>query len=51
MTALLLENIKLVMLFVLISSILTLSRLGGLKAGPTRSKGRLGHHRAASARF
>ena len=50
MTALLLENLKLVMLFVLISSILTLSRLGGLKAGPARSKGRRGH-RAASARL
>jgi hypothetical protein len=51
MTALLLENIKLVMLFVLISSIITLSRLGDLKARPARAKGRSSHHRAASIRL
>jgi hypothetical protein len=49
MAALLLENIKLVMLFVLISSIITLSRLSDLKATPAHTKGRRGHHRAASA--
>lgn len=51
MTALLLENIKLVMLFVLISSIIGLSRLGDVKATPAHKKGRRGHHRAASARL
>ena len=51
MTALLLENIKLVMLFVLISSIITLSRLGDVKASPAQAKGRRGHHRTASVRL
>jgi hypothetical protein len=49
MTALLLENIKLVMLFVLISSIIGLSRLNDAKAKPVRSKGRRGYRRPASA--
>ena len=51
MTALLLENIKLVMLFVLISSIITLSSLGDTKVRPARAKRRRSHHRAASVRL
>ena len=51
MTALLLENIKLVMLFVLISSIIMLARLGDVKTGPARAKGRRSHRRAASVRL
>jgi hypothetical protein len=51
MTDLLFENIKLVMLFVLIGSIIMLSRLSDLKARLAHTKGRRGHHRAASARL
>ena len=51
MTALLFENIKLVMLFVLISSIIGLSRFGGVNAKPAHSKERRGYRRHASARL
>ena len=51
MTALLFENIKLIMLFVLIGSIITLSRLRDLKAGLAHTKGRRSHHQAASVRL
>jgi len=51
MTALPLENIKLVMLFVLISSTITLSRLSDRKARPAHTKSRRSHHRAVSARL
>jgi hypothetical protein len=49
MTALLLENIKLVILFVLISSIIGLSRLSNVKGKPARSNGRRAYRSPASA--
>ena len=51
MTALLLENIKLVMLFVLISSIIGLSCLSDANAKPGRSNGRRAYRSPASARL
>ena len=49
MTALLLENIKLIILFLLIGSIIGLSHLSGGKTKPARSKRLRGYGRLASA--
>jgi hypothetical protein len=51
MTVLLLENLKLIMLFVLIGSVIGLSHLGAVTAGPAQSKGQRGYGRPASARL
>ena len=51
MTALLVENFKLIMLFLLIGSIIGLSHLSGRKAKPTRRRRRRGYGRPASARL
>lgn len=51
MTALLVENLKLVMLFVLIGSLIGLSQLGGGKLIPARRKRARGHRRPASVRL
>jgi hypothetical protein len=51
MTALMLENLKLIMLFMLIGSIIGLSHLSGGKANPARPKGLRGYGRPASARL
>jgi hypothetical protein len=51
MTTVLLENIKLVILFVLFGSIITLSSLGITKARPVRAKGGHSHQRAGSVRL
>ncbi len=50
MTALMLENIKLIMLFLLIGSIIGLSHLNDGKAKPARRKQLRGYGRPASAR-
>jgi hypothetical protein len=50
MTVLLVENLKLIMLFMLIGSIIGLSHLGGGKANPARPKGLRGYGRPATAR-
>jgi len=50
MTALLLEHLKLIVLFLLIGSIVGLSRLSGGKAMPTPGKAVRESRRAASAR-
>ena len=50
MTALLLEHLKLIVLFLLIGSIVGLSRLSGGKAMPTPGKAVREFRRAASAR-
>ncbi len=51
MTALLVENLKLVILFLLIGSIIGLSHLSGGKAKPARPKRSRGYGRPASARL
>jgi hypothetical protein len=51
MTALLVENFKLIMLFVLIGSIIGLSHLSGAKARPARRRRRRDYGRPASARL
>ena len=51
MTTLLLENLKLIVLFLLIGSIIGLSRFGGRKPMTTRPKGLHGPHRIASIRL
>jgi hypothetical protein len=51
MTALLLENVKLVMLFLLIGSVIGLSHLSAVKARPARPNGLRGYGRPASARL
>jgi hypothetical protein len=51
MTNLLLENAKLVMLFLLIGSLIGLSHLGALKARQARPKGHHGYRRPASGRL
>jgi len=51
MTALLVENLKLIMLFMLIGSIIGLSHLSGGKTKPTRRKRLRGYGRPASARL
>src|SRR5664279_5089858 len=51
MTALLVENFKLIVLFVLIGSIIGLSHLSGTKAKPARQRRRRGYGRPASARL
>jgi hypothetical protein len=51
MTALLVENFKLIVLFVLIGSIIGLSHLSGTKAKPERQRRRRGYGRPASARL
>ena len=51
MTALLVENLKLVILFLLIGSIIGLSHLSDGKAKPTRRTRRRGYGRPASARL
>ena len=48
MTALLIENLKLILLFMLIGSVIGLSHLGGEKAKPTRQTSLRGYRRAAS---
>ena len=50
MTALLVENLKLIMLFMLIGSIIGLSHLTGGKANPARHKRLRGYGRPAPAR-
>ena len=50
MTALMLENLKLIMLFLLIGSVIGLSHLSGGKANPARPKGHRGYGRLVSAR-
>lgn len=50
MTALLLENLKLIILVLLIGSIIGLSHLSGGKAKPARRKRQHGYGRPASAR-
>ena len=50
MTALMLENLKLIMLFMLIGSIIGLSPLSGGKANPARPKGLRGYGRPVPAR-
>ena len=50
MTALLLEHLKLIVLFLLIGSIVGLSRLSGDKATPTPAKAVRKSRRAASVR-
>jgi hypothetical protein len=49
MTALLLENMKLVMLFVLIGAIIGLSRFSDASGKPARSNGRRAYRSSASA--
>jgi len=49
MTALLIENLKLIMLFMLIGSVIGLSHLSGGKAKPARAKALRGYGRPASA--
>jgi hypothetical protein len=49
MTALMLENLKLIMLFLLIGSVISLSHLSGGKAKPARLKRLRGYGRPASA--
>ena len=51
MTALLIENLKLMILFVLIGSIIGLSNLSGEKTKPARRKRLHGHGRPAAARL
>jgi hypothetical protein len=51
MTALLVENLKLIMLFMLIGSIIGLSHLSGGQARPARRKRLRGHGQPASARL
>ena len=51
MTALLVEHLKLIILFLLIGSIIGLSHLGGAKTKPTHRKRRRGYGRPASARL
>jgi hypothetical protein len=51
MTALMLENLKLIMLFMLIGSIIGLSHLSGGKANPARPKGLRGYGQPATARL
>ncbi len=51
MTALLVEHLKLIILFLLIGSIIGLSHLGSAKAKPTHRKRRRGYGRPASARL
>jgi hypothetical protein len=51
MTALLLENLKLVILFLLIGTLVGLSHLGGGKAKPVRRKRHRGHAWPAWARL
>ena len=51
MTALLVENFKLIMLFMLIGSIIGLSHLSDVKAKPARTKRLRGYGRPASARL
>jgi hypothetical protein len=50
MTALLVENLKLIMLFLLIGSVIGLSNLGGGEAASPRPKRIRGYRRPASAR-
>jgi hypothetical protein len=50
MTVLLVENLKLIMLFMLIGSIIGLSHLSGGKANPARPKVLRGYGRPAMAR-
>ena len=50
MTVLLVENLKLIMLFMLIGSIVGLSHLSGEMAKPTRRKRLRGYGRPATAR-
>ena len=50
MTVLLVENLKLIMLFMLIGSIIGLSHLSGGKANPARPKGHRGYGRLVSSR-
>ena len=50
MTALMLENIKLIMLFLLIGSIIGLSHFNDGKAKPARPNRRRGYGRPATAR-
>ena len=49
MTGLVLENLKLIILFLLIGSIIGLSHLSGAKANPARHKRLRGYGRPASA--
>ena len=51
MTALLVENLKLIILFLLIGSIIGLSDLSRAKARPVRRKRLRGYGRPASARL
>ena len=51
MTALLVENLKLIILFLLIGSIIGLSNLSGERVKPARRNRRRGHGRPASARL
>lgn len=51
MTALLVEHLKLIMLFMLIGSIIGLSHLDGAKAKPARRQRLRGYGRLASARL
>ncbi len=51
MSALLVENFKLIMLFMLIGSLIGLSHLGGATAKPARRRRRRGYGRPASARL
>ena len=51
MTALLVENLKLIILFLLIGSIIGLSHLSGEKVKPVRQNRRRGYSRPASARL
>ena len=50
MTAFLVENLKLIMLFMLIGSIIGLSHLNGEKARPAHAKRLRGYSRPAAAR-
>ena len=50
MTVLLVENLKLIMLFMLIGSVIGLSHISGGKAKPARHKRLRGYGRPASAR-
>jgi hypothetical protein len=49
MTVLLVENLKLIILFLLIGSVIGLSHLSGAKAKPARHKRLRGYGRPASA--
>ena len=51
MTVILVENLKLIMLFMLIGSIIGLSYLSGGKAKPARLKRLRGYGRPATARL